>query len=180
MNLQNFCKFYEIFHERRIFSYGIAIHCKNATPFCTIFRSGSIGRVAYKRAVTREKRSVCCDWSWGEFECACVTSATYKSIVVHECDIWFSLCVKFPISNFQFSWKKNCSRNWLKVTKRKVCDRYKDQFVSNFSLLTTKKLSTTTTTTMDNIEHLYKCYEILSESGDKIGEVSSQLQYPFI
>lgn len=26
---------------------------------------------------------------------------------------------------------------------------------------------------MDNIEHLYKCYEILSESGDKISEVWS-------
>lgn len=25
---------------------------------------------------------------------------------------------------------------------------------------------------MDNIEHLYKCYEILSEAGDKISEVS--------
>ena len=25
---------------------------------------------------------------------------------------------------------------------------------------------------MDNIEHLYKCYEILSDAGDKISEVS--------
>lgn len=29
---------------------------------------------------------------------------------------------------------------------------------------------------MDNIEHLYKCYEILSDAGDKISEVSSIFQ----
>lgn len=28
---------------------------------------------------------------------------------------------------------------------------------------------------MDNIEHLYKCYEILSESGNKISEVSTYI-----
>lgn len=65
----------------------------------------------------------------------------------------------------KFLFKANCKKCWKKLTRWSTFD-WKQIFLSFCVVVNESKMAG------DNIEKMYKCYEILSEAKDKIHEVS--------